>query len=152
MTSSHQIIFDDLDEKEQEYIQSAFDEYKELVGHSSKSISNLNKKAIESLELNKKQQTNMMKKLKQYRFISNVEHLKIGNYVRWIPFDSDTMNNGGILVDIEITTNGTLCKCKNGFYHSFFQFYFNDALVFQKLSSKELIILYAVDAISKNKH
>lgn len=87
------------------------------------------------------------KKLKEYRYIDNLEQLNYGAFVRWINISDPTevyITNGGYVCDMLVTDKTVMIKCKN-IYHQFFQFDFNACLVFQKMSNQERVLLYAMD-------
>lgn len=87
------------------------------------------------------------KKLKDYRYIDSLDHLNFGAFVRWINISNPKevyITNGGYVCEMTVTDNTIIIRCKN-VYHQFFQFDFNSCLVFQKLSSQEKVLLYAMD-------
>lgn len=87
------------------------------------------------------------KKLRNYRYIDNLEHLNFGSFVRWINISDPTevyITNGGYVCEMTVTDDTVMVRCKN-VYHQFFQFDFNSCLVFQKFSNQEKVLLYAMD-------
>ena len=90
-------------------------------------------------------------KLKEYRFIEDLNGLKYGSYVRWIDLlrQPISLTNGGIVCAIDVTTTGIAVTCKNNI-GQMFRCNFTECIVFQKLSDQEKIIVAALDIIDKN--
>ena len=123
-----------------------------LLNETSNSIKDKKEKIIVELELNKKKEREIIKKLKGYRFIDDLSEIHIGTYIRWIKLDSSKdikITNGAILVEILFDNESKLLLKNN--MNRFFRVNFNDNLIFQKLTNQELVILYAIDNIDKIK-
>ena len=89
-------------------------------------------------------------KLKDYRYVNNINDLNYGSYIRWINLtkhDILSLTNGGIVCDIKIN-NGIEILCRNT-YNNFFQLKFDENLIFQKLTNQEKIILHVLKEIKK---
>jgi hypothetical protein len=106
-------------------------------------------------------------KLKEYRAIDQIYQLHKGKHVRWIRIPSRLLDsyidpnkpntllnskmprpiltNGGIVVDIKFTNNGTQILCKNK--DRFVQYKFDDCLTFQKLSDDEQLLLSCYEIV-----
>ena len=82
-----------------------------------------------------------------------MNELKYGTHVRWIPIDNPTninLNHGAIFCEMKIKDAGVYCVCKNyGFKSRHFQLSFDKNLIFQKLTDQELVLLSALDHLSK---
>ena len=92
------------------------------------------------------------KKLKEYRYCSDMRDFVEGNYVRWIPLKDPSkiyLTNGGILVNVEIFESGVQIRVKNN-QNRFFNIKFDEVLIFQKLSMQEKIIIKVLDLIDKS--
>jgi hypothetical protein len=89
------------------------------------------------------------RKLKQYRFVEDLEGLRYGSYVRWIDLTSDTLRltNGGIVCDMNVSNTGVLVTCRNNMGRMF-SFNLSECVVFQKLSEQEKILLAALDYLN----
>ena len=123
-----------------------------LLNETSNSIKDKKEKIIVELELNKKKEREIIKKLKGYRFIDDLSEIHIGTYIRWIKLDSSKdikITNGAILVEILFDNESKLLLKNN--MNRFFKISLTDNLVFQKLTNQELVILYAIDNIDKIK-
>jgi hypothetical protein len=92
---------------------------------------------------------NVLKKLKEYRFVEEINELYLGKYIRWIRIPENYNNsyivpkitNGGIVTDIRFLKNGVHIQCKN-IKNIFIQYKFDECLTFQKLSAEEMFILH----------
>ena len=106
---------------------------------------------IQELPVTIKFKNELKKKLKNYRYIDEIDELHIGTYIRWIKIkDTYTdlkLTNGGILLDV-LFQNNIYLQIKNNM-NQIFQINFNENLIFQKLTHQEIVILYAIDNINK---
>ena len=67
------------------------------------------KKVLQKLEIDGK-------KLKEYRYVDELNELKTGGYVRWVNANDLTkLMNGGFVVRVDIEKEGILIICKNNF-------------------------------------
>jgi hypothetical protein len=105
---------------------------------------------LKELHLDRQVLIDYFKKLKGYRYVDELNDLKYGGFIRWIPLtDPDylPLNQCGIICDIKIADDGVYIVCKN-FMHRHYRFKMDECLIFQKLSSQEMIILSALDHLS----
>ena len=105
---------------------------------------------LQKLGVKGKTLADLHKKLKDYRYIEDLEQLNYGSFVRWINISDPTevyITNGGHICDMVATDNSVKITCKN-VYNSFFNFDFNSCLVFQKLSNQERVLLIAMDNLA----
>ena len=105
---------------------------------------------LSNLELPKKQQRDLIKKLKHYRYIDELPGMKYGSYIRWISLKNPEnlkLTNGGIVCEMKVGDNGIVIVCKNNF-NRFFQLNMTETLIFQKLDEQELVLLSALDYIN----
>jgi hypothetical protein len=106
---------------------------------------------LKELHLDKETFINYFKKLKGYKYVDELDDLKYGGFIRWIPItdpDNLPLNQCGIICDILIKDDGIYIVCKN-FMHRHYRFKMDECLIFQKLSSQEMIILSALDHLDK---
>ena len=90
----------------------------------------------------------LMDKLKDYRYVDEINHLKRGVYIRWFDLkNSENLNlqRGGTISDIKITETCTLIACRNNYGNSHFHIKMDECLIFQKITDEEKIILSAMD-------
>jgi hypothetical protein len=108
-------------------------------------------KILKELHLDRETMVNYFKKLKGYKYVDELNDLKYGGFIRWIPItdpDNLPLNQCGIICDILIKDDGIYIVCKN-FMHRHYRFKMDECLIFQKLSSQEMIILSALDHLDK---
>jgi len=77
-----------------------------------------------------------------YRVVDRICDLRNGRLIRWLKKKNGSLTNGGLLMNVKIEDKGVLLLCKNNI-NRFFNVYFDDCLVFQKLTIEEQIILIA---------
>jgi hypothetical protein len=82
-------------------------------------------------------------RLSGYRIVDRICDLRNGRLVRWIKKKNPKiLTNGGLLVNVKIENTGVKLLCKNNL-NRFFSVFFDDCLVFQKLTMEEQVILMA---------
>ena len=109
---------------------------------------------LKELHLDRETMVNYFKKLKGYKYVDELNDLKYGGFIRWIPITDPThlpLNQCGIICDIIISDDGVYIVCKN-FMHRHYRFKMEECLIFQKLSAQELIILSALDHLIEEKN
>ena len=122
-----------------------------LFNFTTAKLRELNFSVLKELHLNKPVFVDYMQKLKTYKYIDEMNELKHGSFLRWIPItdpENLPLKKGGVLCDIKVTENGISLVCKN-FRNSHFQLKMEECLIFQKLSDQELVLLSALDHLSK---
>ena len=118
-----------------------------IISLTTKKILEMNLNILKELHLDRNTTLDYLKKLKGYRYIDEINDLKYGGYIRWIPITDPShlpLHQCGIVCDIVISDIGVNIVCKN-FMHRHYRFKMDECLIFQKLSSQELIILSALD-------
>ena len=93
----------------------------------------------------------MHKKLKEYRYCTDMSDLQYGFYIRRISLknpDNIKLTNGALLCDMKIINNQIHIICKNNL-NRIIQFKFDECLIFQKLSPQEKVILSVLDYLNK---
>jgi hypothetical protein len=122
-----------------------------LFNFTTEKILEMNLNILKELKMPRETTMDYIKKLKDYRYIDEMNELKYGAYIRWIPINNPNhlpLIKGGILCDIKITDNGVSIVCK-GFHNKHFQFKMDESLIFQKLTDQEKVLLSALDHLSK---
>jgi len=101
---------------------------------------------IQQLHLQKEQLKTIIKQLKMYRLIDNIDELRYGNYIRWISLKSNSiikLTNGGLICHIKQINENIHLICKNNF-GQLFQLNMSENIIFQKLNQQEQVILSAL--------
>jgi hypothetical protein len=124
-----------------------------LFNFTSDKLREMNTQIISELHLSKKDTLEILNKLKDYKYVDEMNDLKYGTYVRWIPIEDPTniyLTKGAIFCEIKITDDGVFCVCKNyGYNNRYFQIGMDKNLIFQRLTNQELILLSALDHLAK---
>lgn len=135
-------------------LQALDDESNEnLLNFTTKKILEMNLQILKELQLDKSETLDILKKLKEYKYVDEMNDLKYGTYLRWIPINdlkNIHLTKGAIFCELKITDNGVFIVCKNFSYSKkHFQIKMDECLVFQKLTSQEKVLLSALDHLSK---
>jgi hypothetical protein len=124
-----------------------------LFNFTSDKMKEMNLKIIKELQLPRDESLSILKKLKQYKYVDEMSDLKYGTYVRWIPIENPkqiVLTKGAIFCEMKITDEGVFLICKNlGYSSKHFRISMDSNLIFQKLTDQELILLSALDHLSK---
>ena len=124
-----------------------------LLNLTTKKIVETNLNILNELKLSRKDTLEILNKLKNYKYVDEMNELKYGTYLRWIPIDEPEeihLTKGAVFCEIKITDNGVFMVCKNlGFSTRHFQISMDKNLIFQKLTQQELVLLSALDHLSK---
>lgn len=137
-----------------QYLQQQLEQLSNDVDYGFLSLTNkkcieMNWAALAELGLSRVEMLEYMKKLKGYRYVDELQQLKCGAYLRWIPLTNPeeiSLTHYGILCEIRFTPN-ILLVCKN-FMHRYYSFYMDEAMIFQKLSRQELMLLSILDTLN----
>jgi hypothetical protein len=122
-----------------------------IMNLTSKKILELNLSILKELHLDKATTLDYLKKLKGYRYVDEINDIKYGSFIRWIPIIDPSylpLHHCGMICDIKITDNGVFITCKN-FMHRHYTFKMDECLIFQKLTSQERVIISALDHLEK---
>lgn len=124
-----------------------------LFNFTTKTIREMTLKILKELHLSKQETIDIFNKLKNYKYVDEMNDLKYGTFIRWIPIedpDNVHLTKGALFCEMKITDNGVFCVCKNfGYSNRHFQIAMDKNLIFQKLTEQELILLSALDHLSK---
>jgi hypothetical protein len=148
---------------ELEYLKRSLDndQNNSIYDETNASIISKKKNVLLQFDLSKKKISELMEKLKTYRYVEDLNDLRTGSYLRWVYigeeendnefFDKDDedfhLNKGAVFCETKINIDGLYIICKT-YQGKFFQFPMNgDYIFFQKLSSQEQTILNTIDAL-----
>ena len=124
-----------------------------LLNFTTDKIRDMNLNILKELHLTKQDTLDILQKLRDYKYVDEMNELKYGAYIRWIPIEDPTnihLTKGAIFCEMKITDDGVFCVCKNyGFKSRHFQISIDKNLIFQKLTDQELVLLSALDHLSK---
>ena len=124
-----------------------------LLNFTSDKIKEMNLNIIKELQLPRKDTLDIMNKLRDYKYVDEMNELKYGAYIRWIPIEDPNnihLTRGALFCEMKITDDGVFCVCKNyGYTQRHFQLSMDKNLIFQRLTDQELVLLSALDHLSK---
>jgi len=124
-----------------------------LLNFTSDKIREMNLNVLKELQMSKQHTLELLKKLKDYKYVDEMNELKYGAYIRWIPIedpDNIHLTKGALFCEMKITDNGVFFICKNyGYNCRHFQISMDKNLIFQKLTDQELVLLSALNHLSK---
>ena len=129
------------------------DNNESIINLTTKKIMEINLNILKELHLQKEYTLDYLKKLKGYRYVDEINELRNGSFIKWIPItnpDYLPLHHCGMICEIKITDNGVLITCKN-FMHRHYTFKMDECLIFQKLTTQEQIIISALDHLEKTK-
>jgi hypothetical protein len=127
------------------------DENSHLLELTNKKIRQMNLDILKQLHLSQEDTLQIIKKLKHYRYVDGMNELKYGSFIRWIPITDPNnifLTTGAIFCEFKITNNGVSIVYKN-FNNRLAQIKMDECLLFQKLTKQEMVLLSALDHLSK---
>jgi hypothetical protein len=138
-----------LDVTIEEIIQELDD--KRLLYLTSSKIKELKNNVLQKLYFSRTQLLHYHKVLKEYRFVDEIDELKIGGYIRWFNLNDMEhlkLTNGGIIIDIKNGKEDVVVVCKNNM-NRVFSLILNQCIIFQKISIQESLLIKIIDYASK---
>ena len=122
-----------------------------IMNLTSSKIKTIKNNMLQKLGLEREELKMMHKKLKGYRYCSDMQDVQYGYYIRWIPLknpDNIRLTNGGIIIDIDIINNCVQLRIKNNM-NRIFQIKLDECYIFQKITPQEKVILGVLDYLEK---
>ena len=86
------------------------------------SIHKMKNNILNELQLTKVEKMEIMKKIKKYRYVDQMNELKYGGFIRWINITNPEnlfLTNGAIFCDFKINDNGVMILYKNFFVNTY---------------------------------
>ena len=114
------------------------------------SIHKMKNHILDELQLTKVEKIEIMKKIKKYRYVDQMNELKYGGFIRWINITDPEnlfLTKGAIFCDFKINDNGVMILYKN-FYGKTYEFKMEECIIFQKLSYQEEVLLKVMDKLN----
>ena len=122
-----------------------------IIDLNSSKIKEIKNNILQKLQLDRSTLKSLHKKLKEYRYCSDLSDLKSGNYIRWISLknpDKIFLTNGSFYVDYTFSNDMLKVICRNS-RGKVFQIKFDEVVIFQKLNNQENVILSVLDYLKK---
>ena len=124
-----------------------------LLNFTTDKLKEMNLNVLKELHLKRNETLELLNKLRDYKYVDEMNDLKYGTYLRWIPLNDPTnihLKKGALFCEMKITDDGVFMVCKNiGFNTRHFKIKMDENLIFQKLTGQELVLLSALDHLSK---
>jgi hypothetical protein len=125
----------------------------DIINNDHEKINKDKNDILQKLQLSRDKIKLFHQKLKQYRYVDNLESVRYGSYIRWISIKNPDpellkLTNGGIVCLIEILNDDMYITVKNNM-NRLFKIKMSENLVFQKIMQQEQVILTAMKYLKK---
>lgn len=124
---------------------------KNLLHLNSSKIKEMKNNVLQKLYLTREELLKYHKVLSKYRYVDEMDEIKIGSYIRWFNLkniENLKLTNGGILIDVQSGIDDINLICKNN-RNRLFTLSLNKSIVFQKINYQEELLIKIVDYIQK---
>lgn len=124
---------------------------KNLLHLNSGKIKELKNNVLQKLYLTKEELKHYHKVLNEYRYVDEMDEIKIGAYIRWFNLantENVKLTNGGIIIDVQPGINDINIICKNRL-NRIFTLALNKCIIFQKINYQEKLLIKIVDYVHK---
>jgi hypothetical protein len=139
----------DLSEIVKKYNESENETFANFADYYFKMNEKTNKNILSELHLTNKETNNILNKLKNYKYVEEVDDLKYGAFIRWIVLtDPDNLNlrQSCMICNVKFTDNGTIISCKN-FMQKHYTIKMDECFIFQKISDEEKAMIEIIGKI-----
>ena len=122
----------------------------DITKYNSRLLKQIKNDYLQKLNLSRDKLKEFHEKLKDYRYVDDLDSINYGRYIRWINLNKPeniTLTSGGIIIDIKILSNGIHLLCKN-YQNKKFQIKLDENIIFQRLTPQEKVILSALDYVA----
>ena len=115
----------------------------------STTIKKIKYDVLKSISENKKKLAYFYKLLNEYRYIDEVDEIRLGSYIRFFNLNKSNkmgsleLMRGGFICDLKPSKKHILIVCRNG--PRFFNIKLNECIIFQKNSRQEQILIEIID-------
>ena len=123
-----------------------------IAGLTTSKIKKEKNDILQKLQLSGQELKDLHARLKDYRYINELNDIQIGRYIRWIPLNTETaeikLTTGAFIVNTFLNDEGASLVCRNTYRQSIVV-KFDNVLIFQKLSEQEQILITSIDFLDK---
>ena len=114
----------------------------------SNTIQYRKKQILQKLVLDKEEMNHYQKLLREYRYVDEVDELRLGSYLRFFRLTTDSLElrSGGFLADI-LMNEEIVLLLKNR--NRFFKLKMNECILFQKNTTQEKILIQILDQVKR---
>jgi hypothetical protein len=130
-------------------IDNMIDEMNKFNITDSYTIQDRKRQILQKLVLEKEEMKHYQKLLLDYRYVDELDELRIGSYLRFFRLTSNTLDlrSGGFLADIQLKNENIVLLLKNR--NRFFNLKLNECILFQKNTTQEKILIQILDQIKR---
>lgn len=123
------------------------DEIKQYHITDSITIQERKKHILQKVVQEKDELKHYQKILSEYRYVDEVDELRMGSYLRFFRLTSETiqLGSGGFLADIKMSQEQIVLLLKNR--NRFFNLKLNECILFQKNTTQEKLLIQILDQI-----
>jgi hypothetical protein len=123
------------------------DEIKQYHITDSITIHERKKHILQKLVREKDEMKHYQKILREYRYVDEVDELRMGSYLRFFRLTAETiqLGSGGFLADIKMSQEQIVLLLKNR--NRFFNLKLNECILFQKNTNQEKLLIQILDQI-----
>jgi len=89
--------------------------------------------------------------LMDYRYVDEVDELRIGSYIRYFVLNENEnklkLTRGGFIADIQASNENIIILCKNN--NNFWKIKINNCVIFQKNTQQEEVLIKILDHLKE---
>ncbi len=122
-----------------------------LLQLNNEKIKQIKYEIISELDLEPELFKEFITKLREYKYCDEINDFRNGGHIRWIPLkdpENVHLSSPCVFCETKITDQGIVIVCKN-FARKHYHLKMDECLFFQKLNNQELVMLSALDYLSK---
>jgi hypothetical protein len=115
----------------------------------TRTIRERKQKVLDTLLLEPEELKHYQTLLKEYRYVDEIDELRIGSYLRFFRLNTESLElgTGGFLADIKRSKQSMLLLLKNR--NRFFQLKMDTCILFQKNTKQEDILIQIMDHLKE---
>ena len=133
------------------------DSNESLLNLTTDRIKEMNCRIVLELDLDDETTDYFLEKLNGYRYVDQIDELRLGAYMRWIHIPETAnpelihLNTGAILVEIKTDIHDdeqVILVFKSPYRNRYVQIVMDQCIIFQKLSPQEKVLLTVLDHLA----
>jgi len=130
-------------------LDEVIDEIQKYQITDTRTIRERKQKVLDTLLLEPEELNRYRMLLKEYRYVDEIDELRIGSYLRFFRLNTDSLDlgRGGFLADIKRSKQSMLLLLKNK--NRFFQLKMETCILFQKNTKQEDLLIQIMDHLKE---
>jgi len=130
-------------------LDEVIDEIQKYQITDTRTIRERKQKVLDTLLLEPEELKHYQTLLKEYRYVDEIDELRIGSYLRFFRLNTESLElgTGGFLADIKRSKQSMLLLLKNR--NRFFQLKMETCILFQKNTKQEDILIQIMDHLKE---